>query len=132
MAMTKKEKERFAELEKELRCARSWRLTDRVSPDVAPPANSSQVGSLSTGFTVVGGCEWLRADVACSSATSHATGSIDKTNSQRPISLYSSRLLALRAARNKAEDYAIEILSRIDRLIEDEIAAQEHGDGDNP
>lgn len=111
MAMTKAEQ---AEMERlKVRAALHW--TPEVLPDVPPPEHG---GTLTKGWAVVGRGSYGHVDVACSSATSHALGYTDKTTSQQPISLYSTRLLALRAWRHQIEQECAKRLREIDRAIE--------------
>lgn len=121
MAMNKAEKQKMADLENELRKARAMRFTDKVVEDVPPPSIGVKFGELTTGFAVVGTGEYARVDVACSSSVNHAIGRTDKTSSQNAKPLYSTRLLALRACRNKVEEYAASRLAAIDLMIEAEI-----------
>lgn len=114
MAMTKAEKARMAELEHQLRLAKAMKFTDPVAPDVLPP---EKWGELSTGWTFNSYSESVT--TACSSTTSHAIGHTDKTNSQRPIRLYASEVLALRGLRNELERKYAESLAKIDRRIEE-------------
>lgn len=63
-----------------------------------------------------------RVDVVCSSSIYHATGRIDNTNCQSPIRMYSTRLMALKAARYSFECAAAKKLAALDKEIEDEVA----------
>lgn len=114
MAMNKKEQAEFAALKEEVCIARALRFTDPVSPDVAPP----KFGRLSTGFLFAG---TRGVEVACSSSTGHAYGRDDKTTTQNPRWLYSTKLLALRAMRHEREIICARELARIDKEIEEEI-----------
>lgn len=114
--MTKKEK---AEFERLLTRA-ALRSTSPVEPDVAPPVYGD---GMTQGFTIVGPCgEYARVDVACSSSVYHGVGYTDKTTTQNPRWLYSSRLLALRALRYDIEQQCAVRLRRIDAMIEEEEA----------
>ena len=120
MAMTKKEaaahKEEIDKLK--LRLALCW--TPKVEPDVLAPSLSdfpSRV-SLVKGWLPMG----QFAEPACSSRVHHGTGSTIETRSQGSRNLYSTRLLALMAARNELElRFARELMS-MDARIEAEKA----------
>lgn len=120
MAISKKEaaahKEEVDKLK--LRLALCW--TPKVEPDIPPPKGydpTSRV-SLTKG--------WLpcydRVEPACSAASFHGTGRTTETTTQGPRSLYSTRLMALRAVRNDMEQRFAAELRRIDAWIELEIA----------
>ena len=108
--MTKKEQARLAVLRHELALAKALRWTEPVEPDVQPP-----VKGLSVGYTYIGD----RVEPARSSVVFHAVGRQDKTDSQGCRSLYSTRLLALKALRHAVEKDCAEKLARIDDLIVD-------------
>ena len=115
MAMTKKEKDAY---EAALTAA-ALRTTADVKTDVTPPAGSD--AELSKGWAVVAETsEYARVEVACSSSIYHSIGKQDKTDSQRPKHLYSTKLLALKALRRAVEKRAAEQLRRVDRMIEEE------------
>lgn len=112
-----------AESEREARFAiqkTALRATPIVKPDVAPPASGG--GKLATGFWPIAphGFGGGHVEPACSSTSYHAIGSNRATNSQGARSLYSTRLLALRAMRNEVERDAAQKLMDIDRLIAEE------------
>lgn len=115
MAMTKKERAEIDALVKKLRISGALRWTEEVKPDVPIPKGWQ---GLSKG--------WLprawdgTAEPACSSAVHHARGQNDKTTSQGAKELYSTRLLALKAARHQVEMEAAEKLAQIDERIEAE------------
>jgi hypothetical protein len=108
--ITKKER---AEIDGELtrlrvRAALCW--SDDVQPDVPIPKGGD---SLSEGWLPA----YRGAEVACSSAVCHALGRTDKTTTQGPRELYSSKVLALRARRYEFALEAAQALARIDALI---------------
>ena len=112
MAMNKAEKEQVEQLKFQL----ALRWTQPVLKDVPIPK-----AGLSTGYMFAGARgDYARVDVACSSVVHHGFGYSDKTTSQQPMELYSSRLLALKALRHESEKYCASILRRIDKQIEDE------------
>jgi len=115
MAMTKKEREAFAALEKELALARAWKLTTPVETDVPPPPHSIIANPLTRGWNFSA----YNDDVykACSSSISHGRG-WGKTTSQRPLPLYSTFELAKAALRYAVEREVLEKLARIDLLTE--------------
>lgn len=110
----REEKERQArEHEARIFAALCW--TDEApGPDVPPPVGSGN--QLTTGYVYNEYAESVAE--ACSSSYNHAIGRTDRTTSQRPISLFSTRERALRALRNALERRAAEMLARIDGQIE--------------
>lgn len=121
MAMTKAEK---AALEVALtECA--LRRTAEVKPDVPPPGYGSGLSVLTRGFAVVGErSDYPRIDEGCSSSIFHSVRSTTKTDTQGPISLYSTRLKALRALRYRVELQCAQRLRKIDKMIEEEELAE--------
>ncbi len=91
--------------------------TAKVEPDVPPPINGSGIDKLSVGFLPLG-VDHPRVEPACSSSCFHGVGSQTKTTSQRPVALYSTEILAWKAARNRVEEKCMDDLRRIDRIIE--------------
>lgn len=112
MAMTKKEKAELERLQNELEIAKAFRRTEEVLPDVQPPGTW---GGLSQGWHF--NCHAEKVSIACSSSTSHAIGRNDKTQSQNPIKLYSTRLLALKAMRYSMECDFAKKLAKVDSEI---------------
>lgn len=103
------------------------RWTDPVAPDVPKPESGSRYrGEISTGFIVVGVGEYARAEPAWSDASTHSWGSHKYTGSasQGGRALYSSRLLALKAARHEQEQAAARRLRAIDKQIAEEERAR--------
>jgi len=124
MAMNKKEKA----LVEDLKTYAALRHTADVKPDVPIPESLSQ--ELSKGYLPVGHLsDMARVEPACSSSVHHGIGRQDKTSSQRPVELYSTRMLALRKLRYDAEQECARRLRRIDRMIEDEQARLDEADG---
>lgn len=127
MAMNKSEKARMEALEQELREARALRWTDPVTPDIPPPDGGSMRET--SGFAVLGGLQYGRIELAWSSCVVHGTGhatsaAMRKAGSsgcQKSISLYSTKLLALRALRNRMEQEAAKLIASVDEMIEQEI-----------
>ncbi len=113
MAMTKKEAAAFEALYNELRLAKALRWTEPIALDVAPP---SAWGTLSKGWLY--NAYTFCVEVACSSQNGHAFGSNDKTISQQPQWLYSTKKLALQAMRNEVELDAAKKLARLDAEID--------------
>lgn len=109
MSMTKKEKTAHDAALAEARLLGALRWTSEVRPDVPIPIGAG----LSTG--------WLpfhsRVEIACSSSVHHATGRTDKTTSQNPRNLYSTKLLALRALRHEMELRFAQELANVDKQI---------------
>jgi len=112
--MNKKEMAMVEELKTKL----ALRWTDDVAPDVMPPDSYAKlsIGYLPSGVL----SDFPRVVPACSSFIHHGIGQHDKTTSQQPIKLYSTREMALHAMRHQVENHCAKILRRIDRMIEDE------------
>ena len=126
MAMTKREKEEMESLRQQLREAVAFRFTEDVKPDVPPPEGGS--GRLSVGFQFrLGGLrvyssrELVEALPSCSSCVGHGYGTTKETTTQNPWWMYSSKLLALRAARRELEKQYSRALASVDEQIEKEL-----------
>lgn len=128
MAMNKSEKARMEALEQQLREAKALRWTDPVTPDIPPPEGGSMRET--SGFAALGSLQYGRVEPASSSCVAHGRGystraeqqKAGSSGSQRPIHLFSTKLLALRALRNSMEREAAQRIAIIDKMIEDEIA----------
>lgn len=119
--LTKKQQEALEEAAREERIRQALRWTGPApARDVPPPRD----GGLSTGYTY--NAYTRRVIEACSSAVYHAIGRTDRTTTQRPIALYSTRLLALQALRATLEREFAEALEQIDQQIAREEA--QHGE----
>lgn len=112
MAMTKKERAEFDAALERVRLLGALRWTMEVKPDVFPPRDNS----LATGFMF--NAYDMRIEPACSSSCFHSIGRSDKTTTQNPRSLYSTRTRALMAMRNKVELESAEKLKKIDSMLE--------------
>lgn len=114
--MNKKEQAYVEELKTQL----ALRWTQGQKADVAPPASSSG-SQLSIGFAIRGERgDYPSIEEACSSSVSHGIGRADKTTTQHPIWLYSTKLLALKALRHSVERRCAAMLRKIDAMIEAE------------
>lgn len=124
MAMNKKEQAELAELKNSLRLAKALRWTEPVGKDVPPPHT---FGEEASGFVFNAYSSSVSA--AWSSSGSHGIGSHTRESkyggSQNSISMFSTRLLALRGLRNAVELEAAQKLARIDEQIEVEMHAKE-------
>lgn len=118
MAMTKKERASLNEALKRASTLAALRWTTKVEPDVMPPKNETPGSVLAKGF--VPNPYSMSIQPACSSSAYHSIGRQDKITSQRPIKMFSSRLLALYAMRNMVEEEAANRLAKIDDMIEQE------------
>jgi hypothetical protein len=116
--MTKKEQ---AAMEAALTAA-ALRSTEGCDPDVMPPTYAQGYTALSVGWAITGATEYQRIVPACSSVCSHSVGRMDKTTSQHPKPLFSTRLKALKQARKEVERHCAGILRRIDNDIAQETA----------
>lgn len=121
MSMTKKETAEVESLRRELSILAALRWTEPVAPDVPIPHGQG----LSTGWLT----GYDRVDVACSSNVFHAYGRNDKTTSQQPCSLFSTKLLALKALRYEMERRFATDLANIDRKIAEAQPQAPAGDG---
>jgi hypothetical protein len=96
----------------QIRAALRWSDDADIAPDVPPPPAWRE---MTTGWTFNAYSQ--RVEVACSSAASHSVGRTDKTTTQQPLALYSTRERALRALRVALErEFAAE-LAKIDAQI---------------
>jgi hypothetical protein len=114
MAMSKKERAEFDALLDELRLVAALRWTEPVAPDVPTPKGNE----LSRGYLPIGVMsDSARVTEACSSSVNHGLDH-QKTSTQQPRALYSTRLLALKALRHQIEIDCAQRLARVDRQIE--------------
>ncbi len=111
MAMNKTEKARLLQAE----IKGSLHYSPKYGPDVPPPSAGERGLRLTTGYHY--NPHTLRVCLSCSSSISHGIGSTDKTNTQRPIHLYSTKLKALVDMRHDVCMKAATQLHRIDELI---------------
>lgn len=114
MAMNKKEKEYVTQLENDIATALAFTFTPKVLPDVPPP---KEYTGFTTGYSY--NAYSLSVKKACSSATGHGIGVWDRTNSQHPISLFSTKEKAYRAMRNDLEITYAKQLAKIDLKIKE-------------
>lgn len=114
MAMKKKEQAALAALQKAYAMALALRWTQEVKPDLLPP--KSVIGEYTTGYLF--NTYRLEVDEAWSGCTNHGRGTVPGRNgSQNSRTLFSTKLLALRAMRHEVEKNAAENLAKIDALI---------------
>jgi len=110
--MNKKEQK----LVEDLKIVAALRWTDGAEKDIPKPRSED---GLVSGY--VFNSYSYRVEESCSNSVCHGRGRSDKTTSQNPIEMFSSRLLALKAMRHEVElRLAIE-LRKIDLLIEKEL-----------
>lgn len=110
--LNKREAEEFELLKTKL----ALRCTEKVEYDIQPPPLfSSEIlnGYLFNKHSKI-------VNEACTSNIHHSYHQHNKTNSQRPMPLYSTRLLALKALRNELELEFAKELRKIDLEIEKE------------
>jgi len=93
----------------------AFHRTTPVFPDVEIPKTYDV---LSTGFLCLGSVDIPFASPACSSSVFHSRHSNTKTTTQGAIKLFSTKALALKAARYEAELHFCAALRRIDKQIE--------------
>jgi hypothetical protein len=113
MAMNKSEQERMRSLEKQLAVAKAFRFTEAIEPDLPIPERGMVNGWM---YHVYHG---LTVEKACTDSVHHHFGGWNRTSTQRPMRLYSSELLALRAGRHELEKQYAESLAEVDRHIEE-------------
>jgi hypothetical protein len=121
MAMTKKEKAEFDAAILKAQTLSALRWTEPVDKDLPVP----------TGGEIINGWDYnfytLYAERMWSSSYNHGCGIKDDDNryysNQKGISLYSSKLLALKAMRHYIERESAEKLRRIDEQIKSELEA---------
>ena len=119
--MTKKEQQQFQELKEEFDLYRALRWTASIETDVSVPESSyGNTEGLAKGFLFNDYLGGPRVERACSSSVGHAFGQDDRTTTQNPRRLYSTRLLALKALRYALEKKCAEKLLEIDRQIQKE------------
>lgn len=123
MAMNKKELCEMKGLKEALCLAKALRWTEPVMKDVSPPAQYSESTS---GFVFNAYSSSVSA--AWSSPVSHGIGSsvreTKSSGSQGSISMFSSRLLALRGLRHAVECEVALRLANIDQQIEQELSME--------
>ena len=123
--MTKAEKQRMADMEEQIRLLKALRWTEEVLSDVPPPTDLYP-NTLSTGF--VPDIYSLSTLSACSAFRYHEIGRTISPTARGSISMYSTRLLALRGLRYQVELECAKKLARIDAMIEAEQKGESHGD----
>jgi hypothetical protein len=118
VSMNKKEQAAFTQLQEEVRIAKAMRFTEPVGPDVSPPGYGGGGRDLAKGFLFNAYWPHPRVEPACSSSVHHNFGDDSVTRIQGARSLYSTRLLALKALRHELEQEAAKKLADIDAQIE--------------
>ena len=113
MPMTRKERESYELMQLEVTLHKAMFVSDLIEPDVPPPLGGEP---MTTGWTY--NEHSIRILPACSSSVGHGLDQTDKTTSQRPLALYSTRALAYKALRGVlSRRYALHLL-QLDRRIE--------------
>lgn len=118
MAMNKKEQAEFANMQKKLAVASAFMRTPAVKKDVpVPDVKYSNGYDFNLYYQAV--CEyWSGPCTHYSEDPTNKKGHV--SGSQNGISLYSTRLLALKALRHAVENKAAEDLAKIDMQIAEE------------
>jgi hypothetical protein len=114
MAMTKKEQ---AEMERLLTLS-ALRMTSPVGKDLPPPILDGPRDTLTKGWDY--NVHTVRVEPCCSSSLYHNWGSWEKTTTQQPRALYSTKMKALMALRHALELRCAAELRKVDRMIEEE------------
>jgi hypothetical protein len=113
--MNKAEQKEFERLKMLL----ALRHYPEVLPDVAPPESRiGSFGELTTGYMFNAYSKTV--SCACSSSTSHAIGLTNRTTSQRPIFMYSTKKLALKAMLYEMSQNFASALRDVEKKIEAE------------
>lgn len=92
-------------------------LTDPIEPDINIPTEWKEIRN---GWLPTTNGFWFPAagaQKACTSSNSHSTDKWGKTESQQPRRLYSTELLALKAARSELAEKFAKVLMDADRRI---------------
>lgn len=126
MAMTKAEKKQLEDAARlveiaqtETRITKALRWTEpKQKPDLLPPSGYGAINKLINGWSY--NTHSRSVAKACSSSISHHYGGWDKTTTQNPKSLYSTKLLALKALRAELEREFAVALCNIDNQIKEE------------
>jgi hypothetical protein len=119
MAMNKTEKAKMQELEEQIQIALALRWTEKVLPDVEKPESFSNKIARGFLFNAYTG----QVDEMWSESIRHGYATSPQRGSQGGISMYSTRLLALKALRHAVEVRSAEALRGIDKRIAAELAA---------
>lgn len=112
MAMTKAEKTALIELQKELMLYKAFTRTPEVEPDVLPP---EEWDTINKGWVVL--VHARDVTEGCTSKHNHNMWANTHTTSKGAISLYSTKLLALKALRNALEFEFMKAASSLDARI---------------
>jgi len=111
--MNKTEQKEFEKL-KTMLALKHW---PEVLPDVAPPTTSiDSFNKLTIGY--VFNTYSKTVCVACSSSVGHAIGITDKTTSQQPIYMYSTKKLALRAMLHELSMRFAHEMRQVEKMLE--------------
>lgn len=109
--MNKAEKQMLADQADEIKLLKAFTRTPRVLPDVIPYEGCDVL----TGFVILKYSGTI--SPACSTFTSHGIGNNPTPDSKHAIPMYSTRLHALKALRNKLEDKFMEEAAQLDEKI---------------
>ena len=123
MAMTKKEKAEYQAALERCETLAALRWTDPVERDVPAPTYESPSGTYSEGWDY--NAHSKRVWIGWSGPVSHGdgpapSGVIYLSGSQNPRSMFSTKVLALKAMRNEIEMMSAKNLREIDRMISEE------------
>lgn len=123
MAMTKKERAQHDAAIKAARVAGALRWTSEVKPDIDIPTT---VAHLARGWLF--NTHNARVAPACSSTVHHSFGRNDRTETQGPRCLYSTKVLALQAMRHELEREFAQRLAYVDEQIDSARMEEESND----
>lgn len=128
MALSKKDREFLAAAQEAAELVMALRWTEEVAPDVMPPHS---IGTYKAGWHA--NEHNGEVHLGWTDATAHGYGPIPlpgkmRNGSKNPRRMYSSELLALRAARSKMEKICARKLMEIDRKIAEAKKKQEQAE----
>ncbi len=110
--MNKTEQKEFERL-KTLLALKHW---PEVLPDVVPPSISEPFATLTTGYMYNSYSKTV--NPACSSSIGHSIGRTDKTTTQKPIKMYSTKKLALRAMLHELSMCFAHEMRQLEKMLE--------------
>jgi len=101
--------------------------SEKIKPDVKPPESFSDI--LSVGYWPYrgGNYNFPRVEPACSSSVGHSVGRTDRTTTQQPRWLYSTKSLAARSLLYEVEQSYLNEMGEILKKIE-EFQKEENND----
>lgn len=99
------------------------RWTDHVPRDLPHPQPGSGGREMTKGWDYCASMDGGRVDKACSTCIHHGSG-WERTTSQQPKDLYSTKLMALQGLRHELEFKYAKVLANLDTQIREETAKE--------